>query len=183
MKCDFKKFNFIMIEENYRESEDSFINVLIVLSNLSSDISFRNKDIYLDKKKVLDLEIKKFIKDNNIKLEGEYYLYLKANDEIIKELDKRQTVFKLGLKPNDEILISKIKLNGKKRIVNITENMSFDNDPVMDINKIKTKKKRNIHNNNKKFQSEFLNKYTIKSESRLINNIPKSEEKSLKKKK
>ena len=130
-----------MIEENYRESEDSFINVLIVLSNLSSDISFRNKDIYLDKNKVLDIEIKKFIKENNIKLEGEYYLYLKANDEIIKELDKRQTVFKLGLKPNDEILISKTKLNGKKRIVNITENLSFDNDPVLDVNKLKTKKK------------------------------------------
>lgn len=171
-----------MIEENIRESEDSIINVLIVLSNFPLDIPFTNKDIYLDRKKVLDIEIKKFLKDNNIKLEEEYYLYLKDNDEIIKELDKKQTSFKLGLKSNNEILISKIKLNGKKRFVKINEDLSFNNDSVLDVNKIKTKKKRNIHNNNK-FQSEFFNKYTIKSENRLIYNNTTNEEKSLKKKK
>ena len=170
-----------MIEENIRESEDSIINVLIVLSNFPLDIPFTNKDIYLDRKKVLDIEIKKFLKDNNIKLEEEYYLYLKDNDEIIKELDKKQTSFKLGLKSNNEILISKIKLNGKKRFVKINEDLSFNNDSVLDVNKIKTKKKRNIHNNNK-FQSEFFNKYTIKSENRLIYNNTTNEEKSLKKK-
>jgi alkyl hydroperoxide reductase subunit AhpF len=129
-----------MIEENFRESEESFINVLIVLSNLSSDICYRNKDLYLDKNKVLDVEITKYLKDNKVDLEGEYYLYLMTNDEIIKELDKKQTVLKLGLKPNDEILISKIKLNEKKRIV-INEDLSFNNDPVLDVNKKKNKKK------------------------------------------
>ena len=130
-----------MIEENIRESEDSIINVLIVLSNFPLDIPFTNKDIYLDRNKVLDIEIKKFLKDNNIKLEEEYYLYLKDNDEIIKELDKKQTSFKLGLKSNNEILISKIKLNGKKRFVKINEDLSFNNDSVLDVNKIKTKTK------------------------------------------
>ena len=96
MKFDFKKLIIIMIEENIRESEESFINVLIVLSNLSSDISFRNKDLFLDKNKALDMEITKFLKDNKVNLEGEYYLYLMADDEIIKELDKKQTVLKLG---------------------------------------------------------------------------------------
>ena len=168
-----------MIEENFRESEDSLINVLIVLSNLSSEISFKNKDVYLDKNKVLDLEIKTFLKDNKANLEGEYYIYLMNNDEIIKELDKKQTVFKLGLKPKDEILISKVKINKQKRI-NINEDLSFNTDSVLDVNKKKARKKRNIHNNNKKFQSEF-NKYTIKSESRLIYNIPKNEQKNIKK--
>ena len=77
-----------MIEENIRESEEKLINVLIVLSNLSSDISFRNKDIYLDKNKV-DIPTKKFLIDNNVKIKGEYYLYLKVDNEIIKELDKK----------------------------------------------------------------------------------------------
>jgi hypothetical protein len=119
MKFDFKKLIIIMLEENIRESEDSFINVLIVLSNLSSDISFRNKDLFLNKNKALDMEITKFLKDNKINLEGEYYLYLMTDDEIIKELDKKQTVLKLGLKPNDEILISKIKLNEKKELLSM----------------------------------------------------------------
>jgi len=168
-----------MIEENNRESENSYINVLI---DLSPNIPFENKDIYLDKNKVLDVEIKKFLKDNNIKIEEEYYLYLKINGEITKELDKKKTVFKLGLKPNDEILISKRKkIDRKKRIV-IKEDLSFNDDPVLDVNKIQTKKKRNIHNNNSKFQTEFYNKYTVKSENRLIHNIPKNEEKKLKKK-
>ena len=170
-----------MIEDNIRESEDSVINVLIVLSNFPSDLPFTNKDIYLDRNKALDIEIKKFLKDNNVILEGEYYLYLKVNDEIIKELDKKQTSFKLGLKSNNEILISKIKLNGKRRFVNINEDLSFNKDSVLDVNKKRTKKRRNIHNN-KKFQSEFYNTYSIKSEKRLINNIVKNEEKSLKKK-
>ena len=169
-----------MIEDNIRESEDSVINVLIVLSNFPSDLPFTNKDIYLDRNKALDIEIKKFLKDNNVILEGEYYLYLKVNDEIIKELDKKQTSFKLGLKSNNEILISKIKLNGKRRFVNINEDLSFNKDSVLDVNKKRTKKRRNIHNN-KKFQSEFYNTYSIKSEKRLINNIAKIEEKSLKK--
>jgi len=168
-----------MIERNLEESEDSNINVLIVLSNISSDIPFTNKDIYLDKNKVLDVEIKQFLKDNKVNLEGEYYLYLMTNHEITKELNKKQTAFKLGLKPNDEILISIKKLNEEKRI-NINEDMSFDKDSVLDVNK-KTKKKRNIHNKSKKFQSEFYNKYTVKSESRLIHNIPKNEVKNLKK--
>ena len=129
-----------MIEENIRESEEKLINVLIVLSNLSSDISFRNKDLFLDKNKALDMEITKFLEDNKVNLEGEYYLYLMTDDEIIKELDKKQTVLKLGLKPNDEILISKIKLNEKKRIV-INEDLSFNNDPVLNVNKTKTKKR------------------------------------------
>ena len=132
-----------MIEENFRESEESFINVLIVLSNLSSDICYRNKDLYLDKNKVLDVEITKYLKDNKVDLEGEYYLYLMTNDEIIKELDKKQTVLKLGLKPNDEILISKIKLNEKKRIV-INEDFSFNNDPVLDVNKLREKSEKKI---------------------------------------
>ena len=168
-----------MLERNLTESEDSNINVLIVLSNISSDIPFTNRDLYLDKIKVLDAEIKKFLKDNKVNLEGEYYLYLIINQEITKELDKKQTIFKLGLKPNDEILITQKRFNEKKRI-NINEDLSFDKDSVLDVNK-KTKKKRNIHNN-KKFQSEFYNKYTIKSENRLIYNIPKNEEKNLKKK-
>ena len=168
-----------MLERNLTESEDSNINVLIVLSNISSDIPFTNRDLYLDKIKVLDAEIKKFLKDNKVNLEGEYYLYLMINQEITKELDKKQTIFKLGLKPNDEILITQKRFNEKKRI-NINEDLSFDKDSVLDVNK-KTKKKRNIHNN-KKFQSEFYNKYTIKSENRLIYNIPKNEEKNLKKK-
>ena len=129
-----------MIEENIRKSEDSFINILITLSNLSSEISFNNKDIYLDKNKVLDVEIKNFLKDNKVNLEGEYYLYLMNNDEIIKELDKKQTALKLGLKQNDEILISKIKINKKKRI-NFNEVLSFNKDSVLDVNKMKTKKK------------------------------------------
>ena len=58
--------------------------------------------------------------------------------------------------------------------------MSFNKDSVLDVNKKRTKKRRNIHNN-KKFQSEFYNTYSIKSEKRLINNIAKIEEKSLKK--
>ena len=168
-----------MLERNLTESEDSNINVLIVLSNISSEIPFTNRDLYLDKNKVLDAEIKKFLKDNKVNLEGEYYLYLIINQEITKELDKKQTIFKLGLKPNDEILITQKRFNEKKRI-NINEDLSFDKDSVLDVNK-KTKKKRNIHNN-KKFQSEFYNKYTIKSENRLIYNIPKNEEKNLKKK-
>ena len=90
MKFNFEKFIFIMIERNLGESEDSNINVLIVLSNISSDIPFTNKDIYLGKNKVLDVEIKKFLKDNKVNLEGEYYLYLMANHEITKELNKNK---------------------------------------------------------------------------------------------
>lgn len=134
-----------MKEENIRESESSIINVSIVLSNLSSDIPFRNKDVYLDKNKVLDIEIKEFLKDNSIKLEGEYYLYLSINNEIIKELDKKKTVFKLGLKPNDEILISTIKLNDKTKKIVINEDLSFNNDSVLDVNKKIKKKKREIY--------------------------------------
>ena len=90
MKFNFEKFIFIMIDRNLGESEDSNINVLIVLSNISSDIPFTNKDIYLCKNKVLDVEIKKFLKDNKVNLEGEYYLYLMANHEITKELNKNK---------------------------------------------------------------------------------------------
>ena len=62
-----------MIEDNIRESEDSVINVLIVLSNFPSDLPFTNKDIYLDRNKALDIEIKKFLKDNNVILEGNFF--------------------------------------------------------------------------------------------------------------
>ena len=136
-----------------------------IIVKLIYKIDNENKEYLFIIKKENDLSVDNAIKDffklNNITIIPPYYLYLKRNNIIKKELDKNEIITKINLKTNDEIIISSNKL-----IINLYEE-TIDSDNYIneknyvqptyetiykkkDFNKrsIKNKTKINLTNNN-----------------------------------
>ena len=109
-------------------------NIIVKLIN---QIDNESKEYLFTIEKENDLPINNAIKDffklNNITIIPPYYLYLKRNNIIKKELDKSEIITKINLKTNDEIIISSNKL-----IINLYEETIDSDNYINEKNYVQT---------------------------------------------
>ena len=127
-------------------NENAIINVIIELKGIKYEYLFNLK---LDKEKSLGREFKDFTRLKNHNIDSVYYLYLSRNQNIIKELDKKEQLSKSGIKTNDTMIITdkKIKINSEKKAIRLfgLDNTERNNEFIYS-DKSHFRKKRNIKN-------------------------------------
>ena len=84
-------------------NENAIINVIIELKGIKYEYLFNLK---LDKEKSLEKEFRDFIRLKNHYINSIYYIYLSRNQNIIKELDKKEQISKSGIKTQDTVIIT-----------------------------------------------------------------------------
>ena len=127
-------------------NENAIINVIIELKGIKYEYLFNLK---LDKEKSLEKEFRDFIRLKNHYINSIYYIYLSRNQNIIKELDKKEQISKSGIKTQDTVIITdkKIKLNSQEKAITLSgfDNSTRSNEFIY-LDKSLYRKKRNIKN-------------------------------------
>ena len=157
------------------EVEKTKIELLINFENINLNRKLENQIIFLNPDELLEKRIKRLLKLKNIKIDGEYYLYLKRNGKIVKSIGKEQTILELELNSKDEILLSSVKLEINQEINKELKGKNIETERMeilLNVNP-KIKKRRNIHNN---LKSRFSSEKAIKDEKTLIYKIHNKEE-------
>ena len=114
-----------------------------------------------DNKKTLNKAIELFLRLKNISFKSSYYLYLKRNNVIIRELDKNEFINKADIRTNDQIIILENKLkifsNEDTNIVKISDMKTIEKDNDEIIYTYKKPHKRSIRNRNN-YEKTIINK-------------------------
>ena len=89
-------------------NENAIINLIIEIKGIKYEYLYNLK---LDKEKSLGKEFRDFIRLKNHSISSIYYIYLSRNQNIIKELDKKEQLSKSGIKNQDTVIITDKKIN------------------------------------------------------------------------